>query len=321
MAAKPSYLLFDVTLLRRTQISPSIVRCTFTGPHVDQMATYAPDQRIKLFFPSNEGSLDALFSVAHQESHDWYEAYRALPETQRPAMRTYTIRALRAECAEVDVEFVLHGDNGPASRWAMNARPGDRLGMTAPVIDAPGPHLGFEWKPPQGVRRILIIADETAVPAAVGILEALNELPHHPQVEALLEVPHSDDAQPLTSTAKMHWLARDTDPASQHGELLSRAVRDIDLAQEIKALGGKPGKVANGDIEDSVGDSIGDSIEDSEEPLWEPAAVNDSAPFYAWIAAETKVARQLRRYLVNECGLPKQYVTSMGYWRLGKENS
>ncbi len=29
---------------------------------------------------------------------------------------------------------------------------------------------------------------------------------------------------------------------------------------------------------------------------------------------------QLRRYLLNECGLPKQYVTSMGYWRLGKAN-
>jgi NADPH-dependent ferric siderophore reductase len=24
--------------------------------------------------------------------------------------------------------------------------------------------------------------------------------------------------------------------------------------------------------------------------------------------------------LINECGLPKQYVTSMGYWRLGKAN-
>lgn len=308
MAAKPSYLLFDVTLLRRTQISPSIVRFTFTGPQVEQMATYAPDQRIKLFFPSSASSLDTLFNVV-QQSDDWYAAYRGLPEGQRPAMRTYTIRALRADCAEVDVEFVLHGDNGPASRWAMNARPGDRLGITAPVIDAPGPHLGFEWKPPKGVRRILIIADETAAPAAVGILEELNGLPHPPKVEALLEVPHSDDAQALSSAAKMRWLARDTDSTSQHGDLLLRAVRDVDLQQEIQALGGKPSKVASGDLEDS------------EEPLWEPAAVDDSAPFYAWIAAETKVARQLRRYLVNECGLPKQYVTSMGYWRVGKENS
>ncbi len=41
-------------------------------------------------------------------------------------------------------------------------------------------------------------------------------------------------------------------------------------------------------------------------------------PIYAWIAAETKVARSIRRYLVNECGLPKRHVTSMGYWCEGK---
>lgn len=37
-------------------------------------------------------------------------------------------------------------------------------------------------------------------------------------------------------------------------------------------------------------------------------------------AAETKVAKQLRRYLVSECGLPNQSVTSMDYWRQGKAN-
>ncbi len=51
MAVKPSYRLFDITLARRTQVSASLVRFTFTGPEVGQMATYAPDQRVKLFFP------------------------------------------------------------------------------------------------------------------------------------------------------------------------------------------------------------------------------------------------------------------------------
>lgn len=317
MAAKQRYQLFDITLARRTQVSASLVRFTFTGPQVGKMETYAPDQRIKLFFPSNEGSLDTLFNVVQQQTQDWYEAYRDLPEDQRPAMRTYTIRALRPEQAEVDVEFVLHGDNGPASRWAMHARPGDRLAMTAPAADMEGPKLGYEWKPPKGVRRILIIADETAVPAAAGILETLNELPSPPQVEALLEVPHSDDAQALPTAAKLCWLARDAESSNQHGELLLSALRDIDLQQEIIALGGHPSTVAHG----SEDGSSEDQLEDENAPLWEPATLDDSAPFYAWIAAETKVAMQLRRYLVNECGLPKQYVTSMGYWRLGKTNS
>ncbi|MGM0825204.1 MAG: siderophore-interacting protein [Pseudomonadota bacterium] len=313
MAAKPSYRLFDITLARRTQVSASLVRFTFTGPEVSQMATYAPDQRVKLFFPEGDGSLAPLFEIAKLDEHDWYGAYRALPEAQRPAARTYTIRALRPEQAEVDMEFVLHGDNGPASRWAMRARPGDRLAMTAPAANAEGPKLGYEWKPPQGVRRILIIADETALPAAAGILETLDDLPLKPRVEALLEVPRRDDAQPLPQAAKLHWLARDAEPNCQHGELLMRAVRDIDLQKEIQALGGTPAKA-------TTSTTANDEHDDEDGPLWESATLDDSAPFYAWIAAETKVAMKLRRYLVNECGLPKQYVTSMGYWRQDKAN-
>lgn len=313
MAAKQRYRLFDITLTRRTQVSASLVRFTFTGPNIGQMATYAPDQRIKLFFPDGGSSLDHLFEIAKLKEHDWYSAYRALPDAQRPSARSYTIRALRPEKAEVDVEFVLHGDTGPASRWAMQARPGDRLAMTAPAANAEGPTLGYEWKPPQNVRRILIIADETALPAAAGILETLDDLPLKPRVEALFEVPRSDDVQPLPQSAKLHWLTRDAEPGCQHGDLLMRALRDIDLQQEIVALGGKPSTATTDDLQDECS-------ENDDGPLWESATIDDSAPFYAWIAAETKVAMQLRRYLVNECGLPKQYVTSMGYWRQGKAN-
>ncbi|WP_346797163.1 siderophore-interacting protein [Halomonas sp. Bachu 37] len=310
MAARQNYRIFDITLSRRTRISASLVRFTFSGPEVEQMATYAPDQRVKLFFPEGPDSLDALFEIAKHNEYDWYGAYRALPETLRPPMRTYTIRELRAECAEVDVEFVLHGDSGPASRWAMHAQPGDRLAMTAPAANVEGAKLGYEWKPPRNVRRILVIADETALPAAAGILESLDDLPCKPKVEALIEVPRSDDTQPLSQAGKLRWLARDTESDCHHGELLMRALRDIDLHREIRVLGGRPST--------STGD---EDNEESETTFWEPATADDSAPFYAWIAAETKVAMQLRRYLLNECGLPKQYVTSMGYWRLGKPSS
>lgn len=274
MAAKPSYQLFDITLARSTQISASLVKFTFSGPNVSQMATYAPDQRIKLFFPEGGCTLDPLFDIAKLEKHDWYSAYRALPDAQRPSARTYTIRALRPEKAEVDVEFVLHGDNGPASRWAMRARPGDRLAMTAPVANAEGPKLGYEWKPPKGVRRILIIADETALPAATGILETLDDLPLKPKVEALFEVPRSGDVQPLPQSAKLRWLARDAEPDCQHGELLMRALCDIDLQQEIIALGGKPSTATHDDNQN-------ERSENEEGSLWEPATLDDNAPFYA----------------------------------------
>ncbi|MFG6666131.1 siderophore-interacting protein [Halomonas sp. HNIBRBA4712] len=306
MAGKQAYQLFDITLARRTQVSPSLVRFTFTGPDVRQMASYAPDQRIKLFFAQPGADLTPLFE--YPPSQDWYSAYQALPDAIRPFMRTYTIRALRPALGEVDIEFVLHGDTGPASRWAMNARPGDTLAMVAPRAGAPGPHLGFEWKPPKGVRRILLMADETAVPAAVGILEELRGHTAPPRIEAFFEVPCEDDAQPLADTA---WLARSTLPAREHGERLLEAVRGIDLAREIEILGGKPGRA----LENESGIS---EAEESDAPFWEPACADDGEPFYAWIAAETRVARKLRRYLVNECGVPKRCVASMGYWRQGQ---
>ncbi|MFW3615870.1 siderophore-interacting protein [Billgrantia antri] len=303
--AKQSYQVFDITLSRRTQVSPSLARLTFTGPDVARMATHAPDQRIKLFFPTACGSLDALFDCVEGEPDDWYAAYRAMPDDLRPPMRTYTIRALRAKRCEVDVEFVLHGDEGPASRWAMRAQPGDRLAMTAPVSEVENHGVGYEWKPPRGVKRILVVADETALPAAAGILEELAARAGQPRVDALIEVPLGGDAQALPSPAKVRWLPRDTRPGCAHGEQLLRAVRDIDLRAEIASLGGTP-----------------DSADSHEAPddglLWEAAATDDDAPFYAWIAAESKVALGIRRYLVNECGLPKRYVSSMGYWREGK---
>lgn len=300
-----TYRLFDITLARRTQVSPSMVRFTFTGPEVDRMTTHAPDQRIKLFFPSQAGGLEALAEIAQLES-DWYAAYRALPDASRPPMRTYTIRALRPEHSEVDVEFVLHGDNGPASRWAMHARPGDRLAMTAPTTEVEGPRLGFEWRPPRDVQRILLVADETALPAVAGILETLDALPSTPRVEALLEVPHSTDVQALEYPADLYWLPRDTVPGADHGDRLLHELRNIDLRREVLALDGQS-----------------DTADANDEPdtgrlLWESAALDDEAPFYAWVAAESRVAMGIRRYLVNECGLPKRYVTSMGYWRLGK---
>lgn len=158
--SQPAYRLFNVELKRREQLSPALTRFVFGGPEVAEMKTLAADQRIKIFFPDASGQPPSL-----PGGGEWYQAYRSVEPARRPPMRTYTIRELRAEQEEVDVEFVLHGENGPASAWATHARIGDRLQLAAPnrqYGDDPG---GYEWKPPAGVRHILLIADETALPA------------------------------------------------------------------------------------------------------------------------------------------------------------
>ena len=40
--------------------------------------------------------------------------------------------------------------------------------------------------------------------------------------------------------------------------------------------------------------------------------------WYAWVAGEASVVRDLRRLLVRELGLSREQVAFMGYWREGR---
>ncbi|HDQ4607410.1 siderophore-interacting protein [Pseudomonas aeruginosa] len=298
--SQPAYRLFNVELKRREQLSPALTRFVFGGPEVAEMKTLAADQRIKIFFPDASGQPPNL-----PGGSEWYQAYRSVEPARRPPMRTYTIRALRAEQEEVDVEFVLHGENGPASAWATHARIGDRLQLAAPnrqYGDDPG---GYEWKPPAGVRHILLIADETALPAVAGILEELAGEAEPPVVEAFLEVPGEADILDLPAIpgARLHWLPRhQAGIHSRNGERMIEAARQARLPEREVAGG------AAQELED---------IDVDEEILWELASP-ESGSFYAWVAGESAAVMAIRRYLVQERGIDKRHLTLMGYWRLGK---
>ncbi|HHK4223144.1 TPA: siderophore-interacting protein [Pseudomonas aeruginosa] len=298
--SQPAYRLFNVELKRREQLSPALTRFVFGGPEVAEMKTLAADQRIKIFFPDASGQPPNL-----PGGSEWYQAYRSVEPARRPPMRTYTIRALRAEQEEVDVEFVLHGENGPASAWATHARIGDRLQLAAPnrqYGDDPG---GYEWKPPAGVRHILLIADETALPAVAGILEELAGETEPPVVEAFLEVPGEADILdlPAIPAARLHWLPRhQAGIHSRNGERMIEAARQARLPEREVAGG------AAQELED---------IDIDEEILWELASP-ESGSFYAWVAGESAAVMAIRRYLVQERGIDKRHLTLMGYWRLGK---
>ena len=57
--------------------------------------------------------------------------------------------------------------------------------------------------------------------------------------------------------------------------------------------------------------SSGDEIESG------PAAAEEHAGLYAWIAGESGVVTMLRRHLVRELGMDRRQVAFMGYWRRG----
>lgn len=298
--AKPTaYRMFDVQLKAIISLSPSLARFVFSGTDIAQMRTLAADQRIKLFFPSANGQTPQL-----PKHGSWQEARRGLDAQSSPPMRTYTIRDLRREVLEVDVDFVLHGVNGPASAWATHARIGDRLQMVAPNLAFDGDPGGYEWQPPNNLRELLLVGDETALPAIAGILEQM--VVEHPDVpvQAFIEVPCEQDCVDLTcSTAtELNWLPRDV-LNGDHGEAMIHAVRELARLPRVQLEQRSTAALEDVDIEQQI--------------LWERAQ-SSNGEFHAWIAGESAAVMNIRRFLAQERGLDRKALTLMGYWRAGR---
>ena len=300
MASTTPYKLFDAVLRQKSTLSPHLMRVTLAGPMVSEMATWAPDQRVKLFFPANDGTPSRL-------SHDdgWYARYRSMPTEQRPAMRTYTIRHLRAEQGEVDIDFVLHGETGPASRWAIHAIAGDPIQIVAPdqrfsAQDAGG----FEWKPPKKLKHLLLVADATALPAALGILEEQSALAEPPVTQAFFEVDSRDDALPVPDWPGLtvQWLIREDVTDAAAGSLMVEAVRGAHLPSTSSHINGAK-ELAEVDVDEDI--------------LWETSA-SPGEGFYGWIAGETVAVMGLRKHLIKERGIARECLNLMGYWRYNK---
>ncbi|MFD4676251.1 siderophore-interacting protein [Lentzea sp. NPDC058450] len=148
-----------LTVTSVVPLTPRMTRMTFTGPGLAEIGTW-PDQQLKLLFPQPGGS--AHVSDA-PDVGTWYQAYLAMPDDERPWMRSFTVRELADEVLTID--FVLHGANGPASRWASSAQVGDVIGRFGPSPD---------YARPLGEAELLVFAgDETALPAIASLLELL----------------------------------------------------------------------------------------------------------------------------------------------------
>jgi NADPH-dependent ferric siderophore reductase len=297
--------LFTVEVAAVRGLSPSFRRVTFAGPDLDRFADNGHDQRIKVAFPLRGHGFAHL-----PGGEDWYVRWRSLPDDLRNPVRTYTARAVRASRRELDIDFVLHGDGGPASRWASAARPGDRIMVLGPDAGFEGDHGGVEFRPPTSAT-ILLAGDETAVPAICAILE---RLPDHTRGEALLEVPHAADELPVVAPIGMHvrWIGRE---GAGYGSGLIPAV--------VAAAGRLIPATAAGRLPPAGSSTVDEEFADIDvdvSELWEVPATA-GGPLYAWLAGEAGVIRTLRRHLVADRGMDRATVAFMGYWRAGRPDA
>ncbi|MFD8516936.1 siderophore-interacting protein [Streptomyces antimycoticus] len=200
-AAVP-FRFFDARVVRTRPLGPSMARITFGGACLKDFTSGGRDQRFKLFLPHPGQSAPV---VPVEAGEGWFATWRAMDPAERGIMRSYTVRRQRHDPDEIDVDFALHDDSGPAARWAARAEAGDRVTLLGPVVADNG---GVDFRPPSGTDWVLITGDETALPAIAGILEWL---PAGLPAKVWLEVQHAEDTQELRTAAKAEitWLVRD----------------------------------------------------------------------------------------------------------------
>ena len=297
-------LLADVEVVSVERLSPTFVRVELGGPELAHFGVDGAryDQRIKLIFPDPDtGGLTSTEGA----DESWLTTWLDRPATERGHMRTYTIRDVRGSGEQttfvVDIVLHLEGDLvGPGSSWASQAAPGDRIVVLAPRRGYP--YGGIEFTPPPGAD-LLLVGDETAVPAICTVLE---QLPDDARGKAFLEVPVAADVQAVRLPAGVDvvWLARE-------GAELGAGLHDA-----VTAHLGIPGatvEVAPDEVDPDLWETPFYSSSGEEVP----GDVVGVGGTYAWIAGESKVVTGLRRHLVSELGFDRSQVAFMGYWRRG----
>ncbi len=318
-------LLLTAVVRRVERLSPSFVRIRFGGRGFEHLGPEGPtlDQRVKLLIPPAGRPVP----TARIDYEGWYAAWLALPEPERGHLRTYTARAVEGEDQQrqLVVDFVLHGapgagfgghgPAGPAGTWAAAAAVGDEVGLVAPRRGHEDDFGGIEFAPGAD-QRLVLVADETALPALASIVESL---PPDSRGVAVVEVPDAADFLDVRFPAGMerHWIARRARPRGE--QTLVRLRECLHLgphgrpARDLPSLG--PAADRDEDVwETPVHSSSGDDLV----AVGELQARSGAGDTYAWVAGDSDTVKACRRLLVGEGGLSRSNVAFMGYWKHGR---
>ncbi|MDK8174032.1 siderophore-interacting protein [Curtobacterium citreum] len=196
--------LFRARVLRSARVTPSMHRVTVTGADLHEFPFAGYDHWFRLFLPLPHQQHLTLPEI---DGNRWYPQYLAIPQDTRPHLANYTVagfRRLPDGTAELDVDFVVHADadgalEGRAAIWACAARPGDELAM----LDQ-----GRIFDCPDDVSQVLVAAEETGLPAVVGIAASL---PRDTVGRIVQEVPTAADVRVLDAPAgvEVTWIVRE----------------------------------------------------------------------------------------------------------------
>ena len=160
----------ELKVVRVETPSPGFRRLTVAGDALAGFVSASFDDHVKLFIDAGGAEL---------------------------LRRDYTPRHYDAAAGELTLDFAVHAD-GPASDWAVQARPGSALTVAGPRGSFIIP-LDYDWH--------LLVGDASALPA---IERRLEELPAGARALVLLQLDPAD-RRPLKSAAQVQLQHVDDD--------------------------------------------------------------------------------------------------------------
>lgn len=225
MAGRPVHT-FEV--IRTAQLAPHMVRVVLGGSGFD---TFVPsdftDSYVKLVFVGDDVDTGALERPLTLDSFD------ALPDDQRPVIRTLTVRRADPAAGEITIDVVVHGEHGTAGKWAANAQPGQLVHVMGPN-GAYAPDPAADWH--------LLAGDESALPAIAAALEAL---PDNAVGRVFIEVagPEHEIALRVPAGMQLNWVYRGgradlvgNDRAGDHAPLVDAVTTALWLPGQVQVF-------------------------------------------------------------------------------------
>ncbi|MBK3745617.1 siderophore-interacting protein [Paraburkholderia aspalathi] len=174
------------------RITPQMIRLTLTGDDLADFFSASPDDHVKIFLPDGTGE---------------------------PERRDYTPRRFDTDNKSLVLDFAVH-DAGPATRWALEAKVGSELCVAGPRGSAVV----------SGVKRWLLVGDETALPA---IGRRIEEMEADATVTSITTVAGAREEQIFETPAKLDtiWLHRPLSNATD-ASMIIRALDKIVIEPE-----------------------------------------------------------------------------------------
>ncbi|WP_200977917.1 siderophore-interacting protein [Echinicola sp. 20G] len=210
--AAPKIMSGILKVKSRTLLTPHYIRLILEGEHLKNFSMAQVGDNNKLLIPTDP-AVPMQLPLAPKSKQENGAA--------GAIVRTYTLRDLNTHKGEMTVDFVAHGENGPASKWALNAKKGDQIGV---LMKMKGKELYME------ADFYALIGDHTALPVISVIL---SQLPSDAKGVAIIEVPGPEDTLTLEKpeNISVSWIYN---PTPEKGSSLFGEVERIDFPKNLR---------------------------------------------------------------------------------------